>query len=164
MNEQKVKVTGLDIRIAIAIGICLLTAKFCPYLQPLSACTAVILCTQDNAKISWKTGVTRLIITIVGGVIGILVALIDNEIQSDYVFILMVCAGIPLIILIYKALKVPYISARIGCVTFVLVVVVAAGSERISYAVFRLIGTFYGVVISFVIAWIAGQLPERKAD
>lgn len=164
MDRQKIEITGMDIRIAIAIGICLLTAKFCPYLQSLSACTAVILCTQDNAKISWKTGITRLIITAVGGIIGILTVLVDNAVQNNYVFILMVSAGIPLILLICKALKVPYISARISCVTFVLVVVVAAGSERISYAVFRLIGTFYGIVISFVIAWLASRLPKRKAD
>lgn len=164
MNKQKVKLDGLDIRIAIAVAICLLTAKLCPYIQCLSACTAVILCTQDNAKICQKTGITRLIITLVGGITGIMVVLLDNVIQNYYIFILMAIVGILLTLLICKTCKVPYISARIGCVTFVLVAIVAVGGERINYAALRLVGTFYGVAVTLVIAWVADRMTKGNAD
>lgn len=164
MNEQKIKLTGLDIRIAIAIGICILTSKLFPYIQVLSACTAVILCTQDNAKIGWKNGITRLTITIVGGIMGILVVLLDNVIQNYYIFTLMAIVGILLTLLICKACKVPYIAARIGSVTFILVVIVASGTGRIDYAVLRLGGTLYGVVISLIIALIADWLIKSNVN
>ena len=82
-KEQNVRMTektgiqNLDIRIAIAVAICFLSATACSelgfkftygemhleILQKMTACIACLLCVQDNTKISRKAGVNRMIIT-----------------------------------------------------------------------------------------------------
>lgn len=164
MSASKAKIDLLDIRIAIAVAICLLAARFIPHLQALSACTAVILCMQEDAKISWKTGVTRLIITLIGGIAAIIVILLDGMIQNEWVFYLMAALGILFVIWGCKLANVPYISTRIGCVTFVLVILVASGADRIFYALYRLAGTFFGVVVAVVITALFSLLPCAKPE
>ena len=136
-----------DYAMAVSVGLCIVLARYIPGFQPMTACIATLLCVQDNVKVSWKAGVTRLIITAVGGVIGIAVVLLDLRIGNPWIFIGLCALGTALTLLSCKLTKVPPFSARIGCITFVLVALIGPGSERIPYAVYRLISTFYGVVV-----------------
>lgn len=162
MDKLKIKVSRLDVKIAIAVGICLLTAKFVPTIQYMAAAFAAILCMQDEVKVSWKTGVNRMILTAVGGVTGVIIILLDQVIQNEWIFLIMVMLGIILTLLGCKVAKVPYINARIGAVTFVLIVMVASGTARINYAGMRLIGTFYGILVSLAITWLFGLFVSKK--
>lgn len=157
----RIKVDRLDIKIAIAVGLCLLTAKFFPLIEYIPSCFAAILCMQETAKLSWKTGLIRLIITAIGGIVGILVVLLDEAVRNEWLFLLMAAAGILLTLWCCKLAKNPYIFAKIGGVTFVLVIMVMSGTERLMYAGLRLLGTFYGVVISIGVAVIGDFLAAR---
>lgn len=92
-----------------------------------------------------------MIITLVGGIVGILVVILDNQIQNEWVFIALAMAGILLTLWACKLTGVQYINAMIGCITFILVIMVMPGQQRILYAGLRLLGTAYGVVVSLVI-------------
>lgn len=162
MEKEKIGIRALDIQIAVCLCVCIISAYLCPYVQALSACTAVIICSQDKVKVSWNTGLTRLIITVIGGIVGMCVVVLDDLIQNTWIFVGMVFIGILITILICKIVKVPYISARIGCITFILVATVATGSYRITYGVYRILGTTYGILVTVAISWIFSLIMERE--
>lgn len=138
----------LDVRIAVGVAICLLLGKLIPNLQTVTAAIAVILCVQDEKDASLKAGVTRVIITIVGGVVGLGVVLLDEWIGNEYVLILLAALGIVLTMVGCRLCKVPPFSARIGCITFVLVISVMPGLTRVTYALLRLGSTVVGAVVA----------------
>lgn len=170
MNQVKERagINGLDIRIALAVAVCCLTATVLNHfnlkfsfgemkmeiIQKMTACIACLLCCQDDTKISFKAGVNRMIITAIGGAAGILAVVINNYFPNEWLLVLVVAAGILLTLFLCKAAGVPYINARIGGVTFILVALTLNGNARIVYAVFRLISTFYGVLVVLLVTWL----------
>lgn len=176
MLTEKAEVTALDVRIAIAAGICCLTAtvlnllnlKFTvgemrlEIIQKMTACISCLLCCQDVTKASLKAGVNRLIITAVGGVVAIAVILIDNAASNEWLMVAMVAAGVLLTLFLCKAARVPYINARIGGVTFILVSCTLSGRARIWYAIFRLISTFYAVLVVLFVTWLWEKFTKNE--
>lgn len=171
---EKASVTLLDVRIAVAITVCVLTAavldtlglKFAyggmqlEVVQKMTAGISCLLCCQGDTKISYKAGVNRLIITAIGGSVGIMVILLDNLIHNTWIMVLMIAPGILLTLFLCKAARVPYINARIGGVTFLLVACTLSQSARIWYAVFRFISTFYAVCVVLLVTWVFGMLQK----
>jgi uncharacterized membrane protein YgaE (UPF0421/DUF939 family) len=143
----------LDLKIAAAVVICLVTSKFVPIIQYMPSCFAAILCVQDSARASVKTGLTRIIATVIGGLVGVAIVLLDNVIQNEWFFTLMAAISIVLTLLICKLLRLPNMPARIGCITFMRVIMVMSGDERIKYALLRVLGTVYGAVIAVIVSW-----------
>ncbi len=175
MNEQKIRPTGLDVRITVAVAACYLTSTVLKQLgilvfwedteleiiQAMTACFACLLCCQDNTKISLKSGINRLIITAVGGIAGICVVLIDQQTENPWLMAVLVPLGVLVTLIICKAVKVPYINARIGGLTFILVSCTLTGSARVLYAGFRLLSTLYGVLITLLVTWIWTGLGHK---
>lgn len=165
---KKASVTKLDVRIAVASGICALTSTILNHfglkftygemhlevIQKMSACIACLLCCQDDTKISFKAGVDRLMITAIGGLVGIAVILLDNLIGNQWIMVLMIALGIIATLLVCKAVKVKYIDARIGGIAFVLISSTLTGSARIWYGIFRFLSTLYGVLVVLLVTWI----------
>ena len=162
MEKTKFGLEWIDVEIGISIALCLLLAVFWKNLQTLSACTAVLLCVQKNGPVSWKTGMTRMLITLMGGLSAMMVVFLDNAAGNNrFLFPCMAFFGILATFLLCKAVHVPYISCRIGCVTFVLVVLVARegpAAGRYLYCLNRLIGTFAGVLIAFLVSWAFSRM------
>ena len=180
MKPETVKektLSGLDVRIAISVAICALTATVLnhfgwrfPYgnmqleiIQKMTACITCLLCVQDNMPISKKAGVNRLIITAIGGACGILVTWIDTLVGNEWLMVAMVALGVLATLMLCKLAKVPYINARIGGVTFVLVSCTLSGYARMWYAVFRFVSTFYGVLVVLLVTWLLqGRTQEAS--
>lgn len=59
-------------------------------IQTMTSCIACLLCCQDNEKISFKSGVNRLIITVIGGGIGIVVVFLDDMIGNKWFLTVMI--------------------------------------------------------------------------
>jgi hypothetical protein len=70
--------------------------------------------------------------------------------------------GVMLTLFFCKLAKVPIFNARIGGVTFILVVLTKVESERISYAIFRLLSTLYGVVAVILITAVFSLVIREK--
>lgn len=169
-------ITKLDVRITVSAAICILTATILnafglkytygemklEIIQKMTAAITCLLCCQDDTRISWKSGVNRMIITFIGGVIAIAVVLLDGLTQNQYLFVLYALVGILLTLVLCKCAKVPYVTARIGGVTFILVACTLNGNARIYYAIFRIISTMYGVLITMLVTWVF-QTLGRKA-
>lgn len=168
MKPEKPAISCLDVRIAIAVAVCclsatilnLLGAKFAyggmklEIIQKMTACITCLLCCQDTEQISKKAGLNRLIITAVGGIVGMIVVWIDTRVSAQWLLVVMVAAGVLLTLFLCKAAKVPYINARIGGVTFILVTCTLSGHARIWYAVFRFVSTLYGVAVVLAVTWL----------
>ena len=177
LKEEK-KLSVLDVRIAIAAAICALTATLLNHfglkfhygniqleiIQKMTACITCLLCVQDNMPISKKAGVNRLIITAIGGVCGILVTWIDTLVGNEWLMVLMIGLGILATLVLCKLAKVPYINARIGGVTFVLVSCTLSGYARMWYAVFRFVSTFYGVLVVLLVTWLMQGIGQKDGQ
>lgn len=167
MDPAKKGLAALDIKIALAAALCMLTAHFVPQLQIMTACISVLLCVQGSPVASWKAGLTRLMITAIGGLIGIAVVAVDLRISNEWLFMLLAAAGLAATLCSCKAAGVPYISARIGGVTFILVVFTRTGADRISYALLRFCATFYGVLMVLLVTgafyFVEKRNPQKTA-
>jgi uncharacterized membrane protein YgaE (UPF0421/DUF939 family) len=144
-KNQAVFLNKIDLEIALASGICLAAANFIPNFQAMTACIATLLCVQEGIKPSLKAGITRLIVTAIGGIIGIVIVLLDVYAASQWLFVVLTMFGVTAVLWGCRLAGVPAFNARIGGVTFILVVLTKTGSERIPYALFRLLSTLYGI-------------------
>ncbi|MCD7918240.1 MAG: FUSC family protein [Clostridiales bacterium] len=184
-ETEKLTVTLLDVRMAVCVLICYTASmllsdvagiKFTwgnyslEIIQKMTCCISCFLCCQDNTKVSLKAGINRLIITAIGGIVAIVIIALDCVIGNDWVEMLMIVVGVVLTLFLCKAAKVPYINARIGCVTLILVACTLNSTARIWYGVFRLVSTLFAVLVVLLVTWIfdkiqAGRAPaeEQKA-
>jgi uncharacterized membrane protein YgaE (UPF0421/DUF939 family) len=166
MNTTRIpaSISLTDIQMVAATGLCLLAAKVIPEYQIMTACIAALLCTQEDIASTWKSGLVRLIITAVGGLVAVLVILLDNIVDNSWLLIVMIMAGLLLTLWGCKLSRVPSFNARIGGVTFVLVVLTRSGSDRIYYAVFRLLSTLYGVIVVIAITAVFTLISRMKKN
>lgn len=157
MDAKKTKIGNQEIRIGIGIVLCLFLSYFIPQIQRLAACTAVVMCTQEINKVTFKSGVTRLKGVICGGVSGIIVVLLDNLIQIEFVFFLLCGVGIVLNLFLCKIIHMPKVTDRVSVITFCLVVLLAQGNARVFYAVSRFVGTLAGALVALLLTalWCA---------
>jgi uncharacterized membrane protein YccC len=179
---KKASVTQLDIRIGVSVLICVLTSTLLDLsgmfihfdgvqfeiVQKMTSAIACILCCQDVVSATKTAGIYRMIITAVGGLTGIFVIYLDSLINNAIIMVLMIGIGIVLTLLLCKVCNVPYINARIGALTFVLVTCTFQGNARIMYGIMRFASTFYGVVIAIFVTWIFGlisaAMEKRKIN
>ena len=155
-NKKHLGINNVDIRIAIGFVLAMLIADLIPgdLIQKLAACTAVIMCTQDDAGASWKSGLIRVEGVIIGGVCAVLVVLADNVIGNDYMFMLLCGLGVAVHLLCCRLVRLPAIAARVSCITFALVALVMPGPGRITYALLRLLGTVVGAAVALAVSWV----------
>lgn len=168
MNEtkNKVSVTGIDVSIGVTVMLCLLVCHLAGMLglqlQALSACTGAVMCVQDSRKASWGAGLNRILGVICGGVAGIAVVLVDNVIQIDLVFYLLMGIGVVLNLLLCKLVKLPFVQARVSCMSLMLVTLVLQGGARINYAFGRLLGTLVGAVVALLVSMAFSAMLQKK--
>ena len=151
--------TSQDLRIGISIALCLLLCQLIPAVQTLAACTSAIMCSQSGGSESCKSGLTRLLGVVCGGVMGVIVALLHSLIPSGVVFALMAGLGVVGNLLLCKVVKMPYITARVSAMSFVLVILLGGAT----YAINRFIGTLCGGLVAVAVATVWEQLAKLRS-
>ncbi len=164
MPEKKKMISNTEVRIGIGLIICLLVTYFIPQVQRLAACTGVLMCTQEITAATRKAGLTRLKGVLCGGIIAIIVVLIDNALQMDLVFFLLCGVGIVLNLVACELIHMPKVTGRVSAITFCLVAFLAEGNGRIFYAVNRFVGTLVGALVAFLLAAIWQAAVGKKND
>lgn len=147
------RIGHLDVQTGIGLFLILALVHSVSSIQPLAAATGLIMCMQETGKFTLKASLTRLLGVVIGGTCGILVVLADNVVQNPWLFFLLSGIGVIMTLLGCKLAKMPYITAKVSCITFVLVILVATGDGRIIYALNRLLGTAVGAVVAVAVSY-----------
>lgn len=162
--EEK-KITLIDIRIAVSVLICLVTAEALNHfglkisfggiqleiIQHLTAAISCLLVCQQTVDISKKAAENRLVITVIGGLMGIAITVMDTWINNSWILAVLTAAGVLFSLFLCKCAGVPYVNARIGGVTCVVVAGTFSGTARILYAILRFVSTLYGALVSVIV-------------
>lgn len=166
--KNEVRITGTDIAIGLSVIVCLFICAVAEMLgfsiQALAAGTGAVMCTQDTKKASWGAGINRILGVICGGLVGISVVAIDNAIQIPVVFYILCGVGIVLNLLLCKVVKLPFVQARVSCMSLLLVVLVLSGPMRFQYAIGRLVGTLLGAIVALFVSMIWGAVHKPAAE
>lgn len=165
-TKNKIGVAGIDIAIGAAVALTLLVCHLAGMLglqiQALAACTGAVMCVQDNKNASWGAGLNRIKGVICGGLTGVAVVLIDNAVNVDFIFYLLVGIGVVVNLLLCKAVKLPFVQARVSCMSLMLVTLVLQDAARINYALGRLIGTLVGACIALLVSIAFAALTKKE--
>ena len=174
---EEAKITFLDLRIVLSVLICLLSAELLnqlgikyhygkmdlEILQHMTAAISCLLVCQKDGHTSTKAGINRIILTAIGGGLGIVIALFDNYIfYSPWLDVLLITIGVLAALFLCKLAGLPYVNARIGGVTCILVAGTLSGTARVPFAIFRFISTIYGAVISVLVTMLMLRLFNDK--
>lgn len=174
-SQSAKKIEALDVRIAVSVLICLLSAELLNVLnlkiayngmhleiiQHLTAGISCCLVCQATAEISKKAAVNRLIITAIGGIMGILIAVTGIWINNGWFLAAATALGVLLTLFFCKCAGVPYVNARIGGVTCILVAGTLSGTARILYALLRFVSTLYGALIAILVTMLFAACRKK---
>lgn len=150
------------IKIMLAVLICMLTARYSNgWIQYMSACFSTVLCMMETKESSFDTGLKRIIITVIGGIVGICIVLLDELIQIEGIFYVIAILGLFPVLEICRLAKVGEMKCKSGCVCYLAVLVIKSGPDRLLFAGLRLLGTIYGVMIAVLISFVVDSLYNR---
>ena len=107
---------------------------------------------------------TRMKAILVGFLVGSLVVLINQWIPAKGLFVFLAALGLLGVLSIGWAVKLPYIQTKIGCVIYVLVILVMQGSFRITYGIMFVAGSLIGACIAVAVAWLFDICRKGRKD
>jgi len=174
-EPEPVKVSIMDIRIAIAVGICILTSTLLNHygikyphgemkleiIQKMTAAISCLLVTQDGMKASKGAGWIRLKVTVMAAVAALVTVLIDIQIGNEWVSVILIMLGLILTLVLCKAVKAPYMNCRIGGVNFVLMACTLGSTARLAYTGFRIVSTLYGVLVVLAVTYVYEKIGHK---
>lgn len=156
----------LDIRIAACVLVCLLVSNTLTALdirfavgemrldiiQKATACISCLLCCQDTADASRKAGAMRVLVTAVGATCGMVVVALDQLTGSNiWILAMFMAVGLVTTLCLCRLTGAPAFNARIGAISFLLVASTLTGTARLWYAVFRLVSTIFGALVTWAL-------------
>lgn len=165
--------TMVDVRIVVSVVVCCLVAtalsaldvKFAvgemrlDIIQKLTACISCLLCCQADVPASTKAGTNRVLVTVVGCLVGVAVVGLDLLLgQNPWLLVLLMALGLLVTLCLCRLVGAPAVAARIGGISFLLVASTLTGPARLWYALFRVVSTIFGAIVSVLVTRF---LPER---
>lgn len=171
----KLELPGVGMRtIKTAVAVVLSYLFFVPfqYLSPgffdllaanggaFYACIAAVICLQSSVGKTVHQGVSRLIGTGIGGLLGLLVLTTDRLLSHPWFLALMLGLGTVLVIWLCNVIRRPA-ACSIAVVVLCVILFNHSGPERYIYAVSRMFETAVGVVMAIVINY---ALPDHRKE
>lgn len=166
------KVGLRTIKTAVAVVVCYLI--FLPFwthgpgtsdsllrhVAPVNACVAAVICMQSSIEQSLYQGISRIVGTILGGLVGLLALLLDDWIKTPLVTGVLLGGAIVLTLWLCNLIKRPAACA-IGCVVVCVIILTHGGSERYFYIIFRVLESIAGIAVALAVNRI---LPNHHKD
>lgn len=145
MKLQELPKPGMrNIKTAIAVVLCIIILRFFSDNSPFYACIAAVIAMQSTVQSSWKTGVTRIIGTLAGASVGVLLSLIGVN------NVLITGVGIVVVIYITNILK-QNAAIGIACIVYLAIMVNVKDTTPLNYALMRTAETFFGIIMAMVV-------------
>ena len=159
--ERTWKPEGMDLQIGLTIIVSLFLCHWAG-IEALAVTTGALMCVQDNAKTTYVSSLIRMAGIFLGGLLGVVIAVIDNILMDPSLFYLLCGAGVVANLLLCKGFGMVHIQARVSALTLLLVVMVFDGSDRLAYALDRFVGSLAGAVIALAVTFVFGKLAHKQ--
>lgn len=148
--RHPVYIPGLrNLKTALAVLIVLILAKLLDYPAPMYASIAAITTMQDSIAHSISYGKMRIMATMIGGLISIIILYAIRHIPVESNAVLLIPIGIILTILLCNIIHFKEASG-LATVVFVIIMMQYTG-DPYTYALIRTAETIIGIIIAFVI-------------
>jgi uncharacterized membrane protein YgaE (UPF0421/DUF939 family) len=117
---------------------------------PFYACIAAVICMQSSVEQSVKSGGARMIGTLIGGGVGLLVLTVDAAAGNKILFALLLGLGIILTIWLCNLIQQPA-SCAIACIVCCCIMLSHSGQERYLFTLARISETFVGILVALAV-------------
>ena len=121
--------------------------RFIDQLGPFYACIASIVCMQSSVGATWKQGVSRLLGTLIGGLLGLLCVSVTTYWGHPVVLVLVCGVGTLACIYLCNVLNRPSACA-ISAIVCCSIMLSHSGQERYFYTVARMLETAVGILVA----------------
>lgn len=151
-NTQLPKLGLRNIKTAIAVTLCMIIFNLIRRENPFFACIAAVFCMKDTVSNSIHMGKNRIIGTMLGGLIGIILIYLSTKFTFLY-SISSIVTGIGISISIYLCtiFKKPE-SVIVSCIVISGIMInYASQMNSYTYAINRTIDTIIGIVIAILV-------------
>ena len=125
---------------------------------PFYACIAAVICMQSSVEHSLRQGISRIISTLVGGIVGLLALSVSMAAHSELFTILMLGACMVFIIWLCNLVGWPA-ACSTGCIVCCAVILSHSGAERYFYTLARTGETIVGILVSIAVNRV---LPDYR--
>ena len=148
-----------NIKTALSVFLCLLIFERIQRENSFYACIAAVICMQPTLDNTFKKGLSRIIGTAIGGVVGIILLVIGESYISEGAFILLIPIGIVILIEICISIE-QRDSVSISCVVYLGIMIMHRyQGDYFWYTLNRVIDTSIGIIIAaFVNRYL--KVPE----
>lgn len=148
------KLTGIGMRntkTAVSVFICLLIFEIVNRENSFYACIAAVICMQATVDNSLKSGISRIVGTVIGGFLGVVLFAIGETYMIEQLFIILIPIGI--IILIETCVSLGKKgSVSICCVVYLSIMINHRyEGDYFWYAVNRVLDTSIGIIVAVII-------------
>ncbi|MGL5244326.1 MAG: FUSC family protein [Sarcina sp.] len=149
-NLKLPKIGARNLKTALAVVLCVLLFKVSYRPYPFYACIAAVICMKDNVKSSVKIGKNRMVGTLIGGLVGLIITILAKYLYLQNFSALL--TGLGIIITIYSCnLCNKKESVTIACIVLIAIMVNLKGTAPFAYALNRILDTFVGIIIALLI-------------
>ncbi len=139
-----------NIKTALSVFFCILLFEILGRPNPLSACSAAIICMRETVHYSYKKGLDRLIGTLLGGIVGLVFLLIKNNMAA--LPTQSVIGGFGILVVIYTCnLLNKSDTSVISSIVFLSIVIGKSEKSPYLYALNRIMDTFVGIIITLIV-------------
>lgn len=157
------KIGMRSIKTAVSATLCAVLYALVERNATFACIGAVFGMESDSSDKPWITGGNRLIGTVIGGILGMILFYVNTKLTGILAHTLLLMVGVILLI---------YISQLVGCagaiqggaVVFYIVMLNTPSDQYMSYAINRMLDTAVGVGISVLINVLQLRLSTIKAN
>ncbi len=144
------KIGARNLKTALAVSLCIIIFELIGRPYPFYACIAAVICMKDTVENSMSMGKSRMIGTITGACVGILLTFIARSFNLTNFQGIITGIGIVLTIYLLNVFK-KNGSVVIACIVCIAIMTNLHGRTPYSYAINRVIDTFIGIIIALLI-------------
>ncbi len=184
-KKQLPKIGMRNIKTGIAVAVCMFSYSLVRYILELTAqydnaihrafdflvnehtsiyaCLAAVIVMRGSVSQSFRSGISRIIGTCIGGIFGMLFLTVGQIPLLSRLDFLVVPIGIILLIYFLTVIKETDATA-IAAATFLIIVITVGSNAPHLYALNRILSTVYGVTVSLLVNRFVGSSPNENND
>lgn len=182
-KKQLPKIGMRNIKTSIAVAVCMFSYSLVRFILKMTAsnvnavhsafdflvnentsiyaCLAAVIVMRGSVSQSFRSGISRIIGTCIGGLFGMLFLLIGSFSVVKALDFIIVPLCVMLLIYFITIIKENDATA-IAVATFMIIVITVGSNNPHLYAINRILSTVYGVTVSLLVNRFVGKSPNEE--